>query len=105
MKKRILLSFVIGLLITSLIWVCRNPLSANVPLGLFNAMGILGAPGTLITIIIAGVIAPDDLWQATHVTGLYRYLSYAANFLFYSLCAFFIQLLIARRRKSSSVKS
>ncbi len=52
-SKGMVISLIVGIVVTSMIWICHELLGGTVPLPIFNLMGILRTPGILITFIIA----------------------------------------------------
>ena len=99
LKKKVLVSFLYGLVITTLIWICRVLISVRLPLFLFNLMGILAIPGNVITTVIVGITFPEKGWQAIHGTSPYDYIAYTMNFLFYSCLIYLLQSLLFRFSK------
>ena len=97
--RKMIISLCIGVLITFLIWLCRDLLTGTIPLLIFNLMGILSIPGGIITLVITGIISPQRGWQAIHEVSPYNYFTYAGNFFFYFLISYLIQLLIVRLKK------
>lgn len=94
------ISLIVGVAITILIWVCHDLLGKTVPLLLFNLMGILRIPGIIITSIIVAIILPQKSWQAIHEVSPFSYFTYAGNFLFYFFLSYLIQFLIVRSKIS-----
>jgi len=90
------ISLVIGSVIIFLIWVCHDLFPETVPLLIFNLMGILRIPGSVITFIIAAIVLPQGGWQAIHEVSPFSYFTYVGNFLFYFFLSYFIQFLIIR---------
>ncbi len=95
------ISLIVGVAITFLIWICHDLLGGTVPLLIFNLMGILRIPGIVITFIITAIILPQKSWQAIHEVSPFSYFTYAGNFLFYFLLSYLIQFLIIRFKKGS----
>lgn len=94
-----IISFIVGVSIIFLIWICHDLIGAKVPLLIFNLLGILRIPGIVITFIITTIFIPQKGWQAMHEVPPFNYLTYAGNFLFYFLLSYLIQLLIIRSKK------
>lgn len=90
------ISIIVGIVITFLIWICHDLLGGTVPLPMFNLMGILRTPGILITFIIAAIFSPHKGWQAIHEVSPFNYLTYFGNFLFYFFLSYLIQFLIVK---------
>ncbi len=98
-KRKILLSFLVGLLFTSLIWLGHVLVSERVPLLLLNMMGILAIPGNVVTTVIVGIASPEKGWQAIHGAEPYNYISYGMNFLFYFFMVYLLQSLLSKFRQ------
>jgi len=96
-----IISLIIGFVITFLIWLCRDLLAGTVPLLIFNLTGILRIPGGVVTLVIIAIISPPRSWQAIHEVSPYSYFTYAGNFLFYFFLSYLIQFLIVRFKKGT----
>ena len=79
---KIFISFVFASLLTILMY-ATDTSGGKAPDLLFNLIGLLEMPGSLIMMIITFIFSPNNAWQAMHVSGPFQYLSYAANFGFY----------------------
>lgn len=99
-KKMVLTSLAIGIIITLLIWIFRDFLGWKISLFLFNLISLMGAPGDLITLVVVSIFSTQHGWQAMHGVTPYKYISYAANFLFYFFLVFLIQFLITKFKRN-----
>ena len=96
-----IISIIIGAVITLSIWLCRDLLAGTVPLFVFNLAGILGIPGTIGTLLIVGIFSSQKSWQAIHGVTPYSYFAYGGNFLFYFFVSCLIQILIHKFKKGT----
>ena len=94
-----IISLFIGIIITFLIWLCRDLLGGTVPLLIFNLTGILRIPGEILVLVIIAIISPQRSWQAIHDVSPFSYFMYAGNFLFYFFLSFLIQFLVGKFKK------